>query len=53
MKEEEDPVEAIVGDTGGIGVDRVIEAVGVDAAHPDHGPAAEQARRKEERFKSE
>jgi threonine dehydrogenase-like Zn-dependent dehydrogenase len=51
--EEEDPVAAIVNETGGIGVDRVIEAVGVDAVHPDHGPAAEQAHQKEEQFKKE
>jgi threonine dehydrogenase-like Zn-dependent dehydrogenase len=36
----EDPVEAIMALTGGIGVDRVIDAVGVDAQHPDSGPAA-------------
>ena len=38
--EEEDPVETIYRLTGGIGVDRVIDAVGVDAEHPEHGPAA-------------
>ncbi len=32
--EEEDPVEAICNLTGGIGVDRIIEAVGVDASSP-------------------
>lgn len=31
----EDPIEAIRELTGGIGVDRVIEAVGVDANAPD------------------
>ncbi|NJQ06413.1 zinc-dependent alcohol dehydrogenase [Streptomyces lonarensis] len=36
----EDPVEAVLELTGGIGVDRVIEAVGVDAQRPAHGPAA-------------
>lgn len=35
----EDPVEAIMSMTGGIGVDRAIDAVGVDAQHPDNGPA--------------
>ena len=35
----EDPIEALKGFTGGIGVDRVIDAVGVDATHPHHGPA--------------
>jgi threonine dehydrogenase-like Zn-dependent dehydrogenase len=36
----EDPVEAMMALTGGIGVDRVIDAVGVDAQRPDSGPAA-------------
>ena len=43
---EEDPVEALKGFTGGIGVDRVIDAVGVDATHPHHGPAAKKSRLK-------
>ena len=38
--EEEDPVQTIFELTGGIGVDRVIEAVGVDAEHASSGPAA-------------
>ena len=38
--EAEDPVQTIKGLTGGIGVDRVIDAVGVDAVHAHHGPAA-------------
>lgn len=38
--EEEDPVQTILELTGGIGPDRVIDAVGVDAQHPHHGPAA-------------
>jgi threonine dehydrogenase-like Zn-dependent dehydrogenase len=38
--DEEDPVATIRALTGGIGVDRVIDAVGVDAMHADHGPAA-------------
>lgn len=37
--EKEDPVEKIVDLTGGIGVDRVIDAVGVDAECAHHGPA--------------
>jgi len=37
---DEDPVEAIRGLTGGIGVDRAIDAVGVDAERPRRGPAA-------------
>lgn len=38
--EAEDPVEAIRRLTGGIGVDKAIDAVGVDATSPDGGPAA-------------
>ena len=34
----EDPLETIKTLTGGIGVDRVIDAVGVDANHPHSGP---------------
>ncbi|PZX26959.1 threonine dehydrogenase-like Zn-dependent dehydrogenase [Cupriavidus phytorum] len=37
----EDPVQTIVELTGGIGVDRAIDAVGVDAMHAHHGPAAQ------------
>lgn len=37
----EDPVGAIRELTRGIGVDRVIDAVGVDAEHPARGPAAD------------
>ena len=36
----EDPIEALLALTDGIGVDRVIDAVGVDANHAHHGPAA-------------
>jgi threonine dehydrogenase-like Zn-dependent dehydrogenase len=49
----EDPVEAIRRLTGGIGADRVIDAVGVDAMHPDSGPAAQAARRLGEKFAHE
>jgi threonine dehydrogenase-like Zn-dependent dehydrogenase len=35
--EKEDPVETIARLTAEIGVDRVIEAVGIDANHPHHG----------------
>lgn len=38
----EDPVAAVRELTGGIGVDRVVEAVGVDAQRPHSGPAAEE-----------
>ncbi|MGI9104070.1 MAG: zinc-dependent alcohol dehydrogenase [Terriglobales bacterium] len=37
---QEDPVKALQGLTGGIGVDRAIDAVGVDAVKPHHGPAS-------------
>ena len=35
---EDDPVETVLRLTGGIGVDRVIDAVGVDAMRATHGP---------------
>lgn len=38
----EDPVETVRELTGGIGVDRVIDAVGVDAERPLTGPAADE-----------
>ncbi len=50
---EEDPQQVILELTGGIGTDRVIDAVGVDAMHPDSGPAAEKAEKKKETFKEE
>lgn len=50
---EEDPVETIVALTGGVGVDRAIDAVGVDAQRPHEGPAAEKADEKAEQFKKE
>ncbi|MEK6312119.1 MAG: zinc-binding dehydrogenase, partial [Curtobacterium sp.] len=36
----EDPVQAIMDLTNGIGADCVIDAVGIDAERPKHGPAA-------------
>jgi threonine dehydrogenase-like Zn-dependent dehydrogenase len=39
----EDPLETIKALTGGIGVDRVIDAVGVDANHPHSGPGKKLA----------
>ncbi len=41
--EQEDPVEIILQLTGGIGVDRVIDAVGVDAERAHSGPAKEKS----------
>lgn len=49
----EDPVEAIKGFTSKIGVDRAIDAVGVDASHAHQGPAAKKAAAKSAEFKQE
>ena len=49
----ENPVEAILRLTGGIGVDRAIDAVGVDSMHAHHGPAAKEARKDKAEFKRE
>lgn len=51
--ELEDPVEAINSLTGGIGVDRVIDAVGVDAECPEHGPAHRKSRLLEKQFRDQ
>lgn len=51
--EEEDPVEAIKGFTAGIGVDRVLDCVGVDANRPHRGPAAKKAKKESSRFETE
>jgi threonine dehydrogenase-like Zn-dependent dehydrogenase len=51
--DEEDPVETIKRLTGGIGVDRVIDAVGVDAEHARSGPAAEAATEQVSQFQQE
>lgn len=51
--EAEDPVEAIRGLTGGIGTDRVIDAVGVDAERPHQGPAAQGAEEAAGQFRHE
>ena len=49
----EDPIEAIMHLTRGIGVDRAIDAVGVDAQRPHSGPGAEQAEQKAEEFEQQ
>lgn len=49
----EDPVEVIQQLTGGTGVDRAIEAVGIDATHPQTGPAAEQAQQQSAQFQQQ
>lgn len=51
--EEEDPVAAILELTGGIGTDRAIDAVGVDAVTPHDGPAAREARKLAGEFERE
>ena len=51
--EQEDPVEAIRGLTGGIGVDRVIDAVGIDANRAHKGPAARESKKKQKQFDDE
>jgi len=50
---EEDPVEAILELTKGIGVDRVMDAVGIDANRPHSGPAAKQADKLKKEFEEE
>lgn len=51
--EKEDPVATILALTGGIGADRAIDAVGIDAVHPHHGPASARAQQQKEQFKKE
>jgi threonine dehydrogenase-like Zn-dependent dehydrogenase len=51
--DEEDPVKTIMELTGGVGVDCAIDAVGVDAQCPHHGPAAQEAAEKKEQFQQE
>ncbi|GAA4978944.1 zinc-dependent alcohol dehydrogenase [Actinopolymorpha pittospori] len=50
---EEDPVEALLDLTRGVGPDRVIDAVGVDAESPKAGPAAAKARREDDLYRDE
>ena len=49
----EDPVAVVQELTAGIGVDRVVDAVGVDAQRPKRGPAAEQAEEQSAAFEQE
>jgi threonine dehydrogenase-like Zn-dependent dehydrogenase len=51
--DRDDPVEVLVELTRGIGVDRAIDAVGVDAERPHSGPAARKARKNAEEFDRE
>ncbi len=50
---KEEPVETILDLTGGIGVDRIVDAVGVDAEHPVRGPAADHLKDKMEKLESD
>lgn len=50
---KEHPVQTIRDLTGGIGADRVIDAVGVDSVRPHSGPAAEEAEKRAEEFERE
>jgi len=49
--DSEHPVMAILDATGGIGVDRAIDAVGVDADHADSGPAWATAKASKKEYK--
>ena len=50
---KEDPIEVIQSLTGGIGADRAIDAVGVDAVAPNSGPAASKAQQQSSEFQHE
>jgi threonine dehydrogenase-like Zn-dependent dehydrogenase len=49
----EDPAEVLARMTGGIGPDRAIDAVGVDAVAPSAGPAAKEAKEHRAEFRQE
>jgi threonine dehydrogenase-like Zn-dependent dehydrogenase len=51
--EREDPIQVVRDLTGGIGVDRAIDAVGVDASRPHAGPAAKKAKALAKDFQEE
>jgi threonine dehydrogenase-like Zn-dependent dehydrogenase len=51
--DQESPVETLLRLTNGIGVDRAIDAVGVDSMHAHHGPAAKAAKAEKDEFKRE
>lgn len=50
---QEDPVATIMELTGGIGVDRAIDAVGVDANMPTGGPASKESKQFSKKFQNE
>jgi len=49
----EDPVAVVQELTGGVGVDRVVDAVGIDAQQPTHGPAARAVGQYQDAFAEE
>src|SRR5204863_2003352 len=49
----EDPTEVLARLTGGIGPDRAIDAVGVDAVAPSAGPAKKEAKEQRAEFRQE
>jgi threonine dehydrogenase-like Zn-dependent dehydrogenase len=49
----DDPVEVLQRMTGGIGPDRAIDAVGLDAMAPSSGPAAKEAKKQRAEFRKE
>lgn len=49
----EDPIETIRRLTGGIGADRAIDAVGVDANRPSDGPAYKKSKQLKSQFRQE
>lgn len=51
--DQESPVETLMRLTNGIGVDRAIDAVGVDSMHAHHGPAEKAAKTEKAEFKRE
>ncbi len=51
--EQDHPVSMIQELTGGVGVDRAIDAVGVDAQRPHAGPASKEADAKASKYKEE
>jgi threonine dehydrogenase-like Zn-dependent dehydrogenase len=51
--DQEDPVETLMKLTGETGVDRVIDCVGIDSNHPEHGPAFKKAKKLEKEFELE
>jgi threonine dehydrogenase-like Zn-dependent dehydrogenase len=51
--DQEDPIDAVRELTGGIGPNRVIDAVGVDAEHVHAGPGADRTETPDEEFAQE